>query len=145
MSSIIYDNPQWSPQGENSPFYLQPLSNNEHRQFLYYTIDTNIGEVIETLKEIFPQDRTKGSTFLAAQNLLPQTELATEAEVHQWAGTFSQYANNGKYIMRFSHILSLSRGTSTRNRNWRSSRARTAEDHTLVTLDTPYHPKHSST
>ena len=55
MSSIIYDNPQWWPEGK-TPFYLQPLSNNEHRQFLYYTIDTNIGEVIETLKEIFPQD-----------------------------------------------------------------------------------------
>ena len=95
MSSIIYDNPQWWPEGK-TPFYLQPLSSNEHCQYLYHIIDTHINDVIEILKEIFPLGRTKGLTFLATQNLLPPTEIATEAKVHQWAGTFSQYANNGK-------------------------------------------------
>ena len=66
---------------------------------MYHTIDTHISEVIEVieiLKEFFPLERTKGSTFLATQNLLPPTEIATEVEVYQWAGTYSQYAKSGK-------------------------------------------------
>ena len=69
---------------------------------MYHTINTNIGEVIKILKEIFPQDRTKDSTFLAAQNLLPLTELATEGEVHhQWAGTFSQTIEEVRSIIEY--------------------------------------------
>ena len=40
-------------------FYLQPLSNNEHRQLLYNIIDTNIYNVIDVLKKMFPQDRAR--------------------------------------------------------------------------------------
>ena len=95
MTSIVYDNKQWWPE-DMTPFCLQSLSNNDHRQYMYSIIDANIYDVIEVLKEIFPQDRTNGSSFLAAQNLLPPIEIATIAEVHQWVGTFTQHTNNGK-------------------------------------------------
>ena len=96
LASIALSNPEWWPEVMTIRL-LQPLTKYNNRELLNVIIDTHATSVMRTLREMYLQEKRKGSAFLEAQSLLPPSKMCSEAVIHDWGDTFQGYIDTGKF------------------------------------------------
>ena len=96
MASMVYFEPKWWPEGMAIRL-LQPLTKYPDCELLKAIIDAYAPSVMLTLREMYPQEKRKGSAFLEAQSLLPPSNMCPESAVHDWGGAFQGYIDTGKF------------------------------------------------
>ena len=125
LASIVYSEPKWWPEGMTIRL-LQPLTKYPDRELISAIIDAHATSVMRTLREMYPQEKRKGSAFLEAQALLPPSDMCPESAVHDRGGAFQGYIDTGKFSEEEArqvvdmHKKCYPRKTPYHNRLWRA-------------------------
>ena len=125
LASMALSHHKWWPEGITAHL-LQPLTKNEDRSILNDLIDQHANSMMRTLRETYPQEKRKGSSFLDAQLLLPPSKMCSEAVIHEWAAVFQGHIETGKFTQEESRQIigtqrkTFSKKTSYHHRVWRA-------------------------